>query len=387
MKRCLHFSLLCAALLIPSIITVKATELSPVQSSALVDRYADHIFYGSDATGMAMVVIDGNRNYFKSFGETRPGNNHPPQQDSVIRIASLSKLMTSEMLVKLLDQGTVKLTDPLSKYAPKGTHVPELNHQPITLLHLATHTSGLPREQPGGAMKRTVFTWPTENQRWRWLSQATMKQTPGHVAAYSNLAFDLLADALSQAAKTPYSDLFRVMITRPLGMKDTTFTPSPEQCNRLMIAEKGASPCSNTLAAIGSGGVYSTPEDMRRWMQQYLSSDTHQRSVQADRMQTLIYSRDKLDSLTGMDVPGKASALGLGWVYLAPQQGRPGIIQKTGGGGGFISYMAMVPQSNVGVFVVMTRGTLTRFVSMSDGVNNLVAALSGYTPSDTAINQ
>lgn len=42
---------------------------------------------------------------FRSFGETRPGNNQHPQLDSVIRIASLSKLMTSEMLVKLLDRG------------------------------------------------------------------------------------------------------------------------------------------------------------------------------------------------------------------------------------------------------------------------------------------
>ncbi|MFX9348022.1 serine hydrolase, partial [Acinetobacter baumannii] len=73
---------------------------------------------------MALVVIDGNQRVFRSFGDTRPGNNVRPQLDSVIRIASLTKLMTSEMLVKLLDQGTVKLNDPLSKYAPPGAHVP-----------------------------------------------------------------------------------------------------------------------------------------------------------------------------------------------------------------------------------------------------------------------
>jgi CubicO group peptidase (beta-lactamase class C family) len=77
-----------------------------------------------------------------------------------------------------------------------------------------------------------------------------------------------------------------------------------------------------------------------------------------------------------MDVPGKADALGMGWVYMAPKNGRPGIIQKTGGGGGFITYMAMIPQSNVGAFVVVTRSPHTRFVNMSDGVNNLVAELS-----------
>jgi CubicO group peptidase (beta-lactamase class C family) len=100
------------------------TADGPVLASDIADRYANLIYYGSGATGMAMVVIDGNQRVFRSFGETRPGNNVHPQLDSVIRIASLTKLMTSEMLVKLLDQGVVKLDDPLSKYAPPGARVP-----------------------------------------------------------------------------------------------------------------------------------------------------------------------------------------------------------------------------------------------------------------------
>lgn len=356
------------------------TSPDPIFASDIVERYADHIFYGSGATGMALVVIDGNQRVFRSFGATRPGSNVRPQLDSVIRIASLSKLMTSEVLVKLLDQGVVKLNDPLSKYAPPGARVPSYQGSPIRLVNLATHTSGLPREQPGGAAHRPVFVWPTKNQRWSWLSTAKLTKAPGTQAAYSNLAFDLLADALSNAAGKPYPQLLEQLVTRPLGMKDTTFTPSPDQCKRLMVAEKGASPCNNTLAAVGSGGVYSTPGDMMRWMQQFLSSDFYSRNQQSDRMQTLIYQRSQLTRVIGMDVPGRADALGLGWVYMAPKDGRPGIIQKTGGGGGFITYMAMIPQQNIGAFVVVTRSPLTRFTSMSDGVNNLVTELSGNKP-------
>ncbi|EPZ5287740.1 D-alanyl-D-alanine-carboxypeptidase/endopeptidase AmpH [Cronobacter sakazakii] len=382
MKRCL---LSCALLISAAFSAAQAAQTSPdpVFASDIVDRYANHIFYGSGATGMAIVVIDGNQRVFRSFGETRPGNNVRPQLDSVIRIASLTKLMTSEMLVKMLDQGVVKLNDPLSRYAPPGARVPTYQGEPIRLVNLATHTSGLPREQPGGAVKRPVFVWPTREQRWQWLSTASLKAAPGATASYSNLAFDLLADALANAAGKPYTQLFEEQITRPLGMKDTTFTPSPDQCKRLMIAEKGASPCNNTLAAIGSGGVYSTPDDMMRWMQQFLASDFHRRSPQADRMQTLIYQRTQLTRVVGMDVPGKADALGLGWVYMAPKDGRPGIIQKTGGGGGFITYMAMIPQSNIGAFVVVTRSPLTRFTNMSDGINDLVTELSGNKPLQT----
>jgi len=379
LKRCLFLFAALYAATLPAAYAAQ-TSPDPVFASDIVDRYADHIFYGSGATGMALVVIDGNQRVFRSFGETRPGNNIRPQLDSVIRIASLSKLMTSEVLVKLLDQGIVKLHDPLSKYAPPGAHVPGYQGTPITLVNLATHTSALPREQPGGVANRPVFVWPTRQQRWNWLSTATLKSAPGSQAAYSNLGFDLLADALASAAGKPYPQLFEQQITRPLGMKDTTFTPSPDQCKRLMVAEKGASPCNNTLAAIGSGGVYSTPDDMMRWMQQFLSSDFYTRNDQADRMQTLIYQRTQLTRITGMDVPGKADALGMGWVYMAPKDGRPGIIQKTGGGGGFITYMAMIPQHNIGAFVVVTRSSLTRFVNMSDVVNDLISELSGNTP-------
>ncbi|HBC81481.1 MAG TPA: D-alanyl-D-alanine-carboxypeptidase/endopeptidase AmpH, partial [Escherichia sp.] len=108
MKRCLLLSTLLCALTFSSV-NAAQTSPDPEFASDIVDRYANHIFYGSGATGMAMVAIDGNQRVFRSFGETRPGNNVRPQLDSLIRIASISKLMTSEMLVKLLDQGVVKL--------------------------------------------------------------------------------------------------------------------------------------------------------------------------------------------------------------------------------------------------------------------------------------
>lgn len=74
---------------------------------------------------------------------------------------------------------------------------------------------------------------------------------------------------------------------------------------------------------------------------------------------------------------------GCAWFRLGiygPEEGRPGIIQKTGGGGGFITYMAMIPQKNIGAFVVVTRSPLTRFKNMSDGIDDLVTELSGNKP-------
>nr|CBX69483.1 hypothetical protein YEW_JC39970 [Yersinia enterocolitica W22703] len=149
-----HFSppLLAAALFAMPLHSYANTELL---TSQVVDQYAEHIFYNSGAMGMALVVIDNNQVVNRSFGETKPGNNLRPRPDSLIRIASITKLMTSEVMVKLAEDGTVKLTDPLQKWAPKGARVPAYNaKQPITLLNLSSHTSGLPREQPGGPQKK-----------------------------------------------------------------------------------------------------------------------------------------------------------------------------------------------------------------------------------------
>lgn len=104
-------------------------------------------------------------------------------------------------------------------------------------------------------------------------------------------------------------------------MKDTTFTPSPDQCQRLMIPEKA--PARATTPWRRSAAAESTRrQDMMRWMQQFLSSDFYTRSQQADRMQTLIYQRNQL---TGdwYGRAGRADALGLGWVYMKPKNGHP----------------------------------------------------------------
>ncbi|MDN5679577.1 MAG: serine hydrolase, partial [Ewingella sp.] len=130
-----------------------------------------------------------------------------------------------------------------------------------------------------------------------------------------------------------------------------------------------------STAAAGSGGIYSTPADMARWMRQFLPSPLGKPSLTAEMAQKMYFKRTDLVSLKGMDVPGMADSLGMGWVTMAPTPLLPRIIQKTGGGGGFITYVAMVPQRGVGVFVVVTRSELTKFKNMSDGVNDLVAEL------------
>ncbi|WP_086108826.1 D-alanyl-D-alanine-carboxypeptidase/endopeptidase AmpH [Xenorhabdus vietnamensis] len=354
----------------------EGNDKSNKMSTVLVDQYSQSIFDKVSPLGMAIVVIDNNHVVHRSFGETYPGSGVQPQQNSLIRIASITKLMTSEIMIKLAQNKRLKITDPLQKYSNYGVHVPGYGSgQPIRLYHLASHTSGLPREQPGGKWGRPVFIWPTQSNRWAWLKTAGIGAAPGTTASYSNLAYDFLADALSKATGKPYTRLLQEEITRPYHMKDTTLTPSQSQCARLMAGVK-PSPCVNTIAAAGSGGIYSTPADMQRWMQQFLSSHNQLRKKTASREQGIYFKRTDLTSIKGMDVAGLADGIGLGWVYMDAKGDVPGIYQKTGGGGGFNTYMAMIPEQNIGVFVVMTRKEQSKFSNVTSGVNELVAALA-----------
>ncbi len=126
---------------------------------------------------MVLVVVRDDQVIFRGYGETAPNSHQLPTQDSVLRLCSLTKIFTTDVLAKLAADKTVQLDDPLQLYAPKGTIVPK-RVRPITLESLATHTSGLPRELGNAPLGTPHFTFPDyrhsagagagcENQRLR----------------------------------------------------------------------------------------------------------------------------------------------------------------------------------------------------------------------------
>ncbi len=357
----------------------KAATIPAQLTTTIGQNYVQKIYTDSHATGVAMVIVSGNKQLFFSAGQSQPGSVFPPTKHSLVRIASLTKLFTNEVMVKLSTENKVKLTDPLAKYLRHTLPIPTKSGHAIRLIDLATHSAGLPREMPGGKAHRPVFIWPTENQRLHWIQHTQLKSVPGAVASYSNIGYDLLADALQNAAGMPWSQLLKKQVTQPLQMHDTTYQPTAEQCARLLIPRHSSSPCLTTKAAIGSGGLYSTPDDMGRWLQQFLPASVNYSPLSAQLIRP-IYRRDQLVAVRGMDVAGHADALGLGWVMLAANDTHPAMVEKTGGGGGFFTYIAMVPQQNIAVFVAVTRTSASNFSAMSNNVNLLVTELINNRP-------
>src|SRR5262249_15742343 len=254
----------------------------------------------------------------KGFGERAGQNSPPPDGDTIMRLGSITKAFTGEMLAHLTAAGTVGLTQPLAKWAPDLTAGASSDAQRIRLIDLATHAGGLPREVPHEpGPDDDPFATITREAFAAWLKEKPLLFAPGTAILYSNFGFDLLAIALQEAAKKPYPELLKDPITRPLPMQATSFVLTDEQTTRLM---EGHAPDGTKMPdvptgslIVGSGGLYSTPNDLLRWMQWHLDrlgpKDAEVRVLD----HALYVVRDGLKTVSGMDESGHMDAMGLGW--------------------------------------------------------------------------
>jgi len=327
---------------------------------ANANEYAQRIFERTGSTGMVAVVVRGDETWMAGYGHVSPMNYATPQADSLFRLCSISKVLATDLLAKLVAAKKMDLTDPLQKFAPADKTVTTMTargaaERPVELIDLATHTAGMPREiayPPAGAAH---FTFPDHSYRWEWLPGFRLRTQPGTAAHYSNVGFDLLGDAIASASGMSYLQYFEQTVAQPLGLKNTTLAPSPDQCSRLMGGQHEPIECTNTEAAGGSGGMYSTPEDMAKMLRYFLNLPGV--PVHAEPLSTsVVLDPASLKSIQGLGHAGLPDGLGLGWIEINKEYGPSRIVQKTGGGAGFQTYIALDPARHAGVFIARTDG-------------------------------
>ena len=373
--------LLLAFLLMLPLIPARAqtnptAPLPDIQSAG--DLGAD-LFVQSGSTGMVLVVVRDSQVFFRGYGETAPNSHQSPTQDSLVRLCSLTKIFTADVLTKLVLNKTVRLDDPLQRYAPPGTVVPQ-RVRPITLVDLATHTSGLPRELGNAPPNTPHFTFPDDRTRWRWLPRQRLRSTPGTAALYSNVAFDFLSDALQSAAHRQYAALLAKRTLDPLHMWHTTFFPNTEQCSHLLLSVHDEGPCTVTEATAGSSGLYSTAADMAIWLKYLLGTGGPQFPAQDAAAQAISILPSNLVSEKGLDHAGEPTGVGLGWIHILPIDSPSHIVEKTGGGAGFETYIAINHSRRTAIFLAATDGAVDTHLNLYNAANKLLLAVAGLPP-------
>jgi len=337
------------------------------------------LFLQSGSTGMVLVVVRDDQVFLRGYGQTALNSHQIPTQDSLLRLCSLTKIFTTDVLTKLVADKTVRLDDPLQRYAPAGTVVPK-RVRPITLADIATHTSGLPRELGNAPPNTPHFTFPDYRTRWRWLQNQRIRSTPGAAALYSNVAFDFLGDALQSAAHKQYAALLAERTLNPLHMQHTTFFPNAEQCEHLLISAHEDGPCIATEATAGSSGLYSTAADMAIWLKYLLRTGRPGIPAQDASAQDVYILPSNLVSQKGLDRAGEPTGVGLGWIHILPINSPSHIVEKTGGGAGFETYIAINHSRRTAIFLAATDGSVDTHLNLFNAANKLLLSAAGLPP-------
>lgn len=217
------------------------------------------------------------------------------QEDSIFWIASMSKAMTAAALMVLVDEGKVNIEDPVEKYLPefKGQMVvaeKAADHMllkkpvhPITVKNVLSHTSGLPfksaLEQP------TLDLFPLA-MRVRSYSMLPLEFEPDSKYQYSNAGINTAGRIIEVVSGMSYEDFLQKRLFDPLGMKDTTFWPTPAQIARIAKSYKHDKDKPDLVeTTVGqlqyplddhsrqpmpAGGLFSTAEDTAKFCQMLL---------------------------------------------------------------------------------------------------------------------
>jgi len=262
----------------------------------------------------------------------------------VFEIGSITKVFTASLLADMVARGEVGLDDPVAKFLPTTVLVPARNGRQITLVDLATQSSGLPR-LPGNLTPKdsnNPYADYTVDQLYAFLSGYELTRDIGAKYEYSNLGVGLLGHALSLRARTSYEDLVTRRILRPLGMRETAITLTPALRKRIAPghdAEGNVVANWDLPTLAGAGALRSTVNDMLTFLAANLDSTG---TPLARALHQTHASRH------GTDNPNMT--VGLAWHILARPVGA--IVWHNGGTGGYRSFIGFDQTRRIAVVVL-----------------------------------
>jgi CubicO group peptidase (beta-lactamase class C family) len=266
---------------LPAAAQAPAPEPNP-ELRALIERLdaqASQEFAKDSFASITLGVVSGDGlAWSKSYGWADIEEKSPATKSTVYRIGSITKEFTALMLLQLVEQGKVHFSDPVEKYFPEINKVQGRfpGAPPITLIQLATHTSGLDREPED---TETYLKGPVSD--WEKVLIAALPKTryvfePGTHYSYSNIGYAALGAALSRAAGQSYVDYVTQRIFKPLGMTSSFFEPNDRIRSRISrgyISDEGKIDAETAEREhqgrgykVPNGAVYTTVEDLARFV-------------------------------------------------------------------------------------------------------------------------
>jgi methyl acetate hydrolase len=273
------------------LVSLDAARTGPALRSsgpAALSQFFTDVIARGDVPGIVAIVVSPDKVlYHEAFGKMNVARNKAMAKDTIFRIASMTKAVTSVGVMQLVEQGKVGLDDPVSKYLPRlaspqvfskvdeasGAYETKPATRPITIRQLLTHTSGIGYSWSDHGLAIAQKKTGATND-----SELPLVNEPGAQWTYgaSTRVLGELVEKLTGDRIDAYLDAH---VTGPLGMRDTTYTVPKDKYSRVVTLNQKANgkitetqnpdPIPATIR--GDGGLFSTASDYSRFVQMILN--------------------------------------------------------------------------------------------------------------------
>lgn len=390
--------------------TPEEVGLSSERLARLSNVMQAYVEDGRVAGGVAMILRQGQVAYHHAFGMADREAATPMQTDTLFRIASMSKAITSLAVMMLFEEGHFLLDDPISRYLPEFDREMEIlvtrkgqgegneeesepyrlekARKPITIRHLLTHTSGLTygflgQEHISGLYEQAgisdglIQTGGTIGEMVEKLAAQPLVNQPGEAWQYG-LSTDVLGHLVEVVSGLPLDQYFREYIFKPLEMRDTHFFLSQDKVQRLATVytpddEGGIRPLDTDSMKIdsalfsttfhykgprsyfsGGAGLASTSGDYARFLQMLLNGGELDGVRLLSPKTVQLMTSNQLGERNVPGLPGIKFSLGFS-IDLGP--GQSGQIGSEGlySWGGFFNTVYWVDPAEDLIAVLMTQ--------------------------------
>ena len=338
------------------------SDSSPLPYSATIAEgraAANDVMRSTGASSISLAFVDGERLVWaETFGLADREMNTVPMTDTMYSICSMSKMVATIAVMKLVDQGRVSLDAPLTRYIPSFSMLsPEYSQ--ITVKMLLNHSSGFPGADYRNAVTLSPLQFSYSAQVLETLRSQRLKHSPGYMSVYCNEGFTLVDQLVPAVTGKSYVQFVQDEIFTPLGMNYTRFPLEYLPEGSFARMHEGNKPLPQMFVNdLASGGLYSTPSDMAKIAMMLIGEGRlgHVRILSESAVAAM-----GIDQTLASFNPVKANAwsYGLGWdTVCQPGLGAVGVTGwlKTGDFSGLGTVIAIAPAERLAVVVMGASG-------------------------------
>lgn len=314
---------------------------------ASIDKAVSKFSRREDSCAVSIGIIKQGRIYFKGVGQIDKHNKRMPDESTVFELASVSKLFTTETLQLLVDKGVVSMGDSIGNILGADQVCKDASN--VTLLQLATHTSGFPNLPTFFLERMSDGSNPYKSLKTEYIYQylkTCPEKKPAGDMLYSNFGMGLLGYLLSVKTGVKYEELVKHTLLIPLGMSHT-FITYPEH-RSVSIAQGydvqgNPAPVWEDTVLTGAGSFLSNTSDMICFIRAHIENGL---GVKASLRKTLM--------------PQGSGETGLGWILpdgIDKFLGLGNMIWHNGLSGGYSSFLSIDTISKTGVIILVNKAT------------------------------